>query len=115
MAYLQPLLSPAYQLDMPLLQAACRRGSMDFLAVEAILKGPEVLLPDGMEFRQGSEVRREARTRWWNADATTFRHAAIVDEASQPHLPHRVIDVCLRDRAVAAQILEDVLKLIAEL
>ena len=33
----------------------------------------------------------------------------------EPHLPHRIIDVRLADRAMPAQILEDVLKLIAEL
>ena len=36
-------------------------------------------------------------------------------EQRQPHLPHRVADVRLADRAVTAQVLENVLKFVAEL
>ena len=33
----------------------------------------------------------------------------------EPHLPERIVDVRLRDRTMPAQVLEDVLKLVAEL
>ena len=86
-AYLQPLLQPGNRLDAALIAKASRRGSMEFRAIEAILKGPEVELPDGLQFHQGDEIRNEARTRWWDADAKTFRQSAIVDKAARPSLP----------------------------
>lgn len=87
MGELKPLLQPGNRLDHDLLVAACQRGSKTFDAVEAVLKGPEVKLPDGMQFQQGDALRNEARTRWWDASATTFRESAIVDRKTQPNLP----------------------------
>lgn len=87
MAELAPRLLPGSRLDRSLFHAACRRGSPEFAAVEAILKGPEVALPDGMTFKLGGVVRREARTRWWDDSAVTFRESAIVDAATRPSLP----------------------------
>ncbi|MEO8803052.1 MAG: metallophosphoesterase [Rudaea sp.] len=86
-AYLQPLLQSGNRFDAALIEKASRSGSAEFHAVEAILKGPEVELPDGMQFCMGDEVRREARTRWWDTTATTFRQSAIVDKATRPSLP----------------------------
>ncbi len=86
-AYLKPLLQPGNRLDAALIKKASRRGSAEFHAVEAILKGPEVKLPDGMQFKMGDDMRSEARTRWWDATATTFRQSAIVGDAMRPSLP----------------------------
>ena len=96
MARLEPSLQPGQRLDANLLEAACRRGSPEFKAVEAILKGPEVELPNGITFRQGVQVRREARTRWWDASAVTYRQSAIVDEKTERLLPDTPIPEALR-------------------
>ena len=87
MAQLLPDLQPGNRLDLPLLHLACQRGSATCAAVEAILKGPEVQLPDGMQFVQGDSMRSEARTRWWDATAITFKASAIVDGKTRQHLP----------------------------
>lgn len=87
MAQLLPDLQPGNRLDLPLLHAACQRGSATYAAVEAILKGPEVQLPDGMRFLQGDTMLSDARTRWWDAEAITFRESAIVDGKTRQHLP----------------------------
>jgi hypothetical protein len=87
MTQLLPELQPGNRLDLPLLHAACQRGSAAYAAVEVILKGPEVILPDGMRFEQGDTMRSEARTRWWDAAAITFKASAIVDGTTRQHLP----------------------------
>lgn len=96
MAYLEPLLEPGNRLSLKLVEAASRRGSMPFRAVEAILKGPEVTLPDGMSFQQGDQRRTQARTRWWDAEAKTFQQSAFVDAETQPRLPDTPIPEDLR-------------------
>jgi hypothetical protein len=87
MAELAPLLLPGNRLSADLVVEASRKGSRVFEMVENIIKGPEVPLPDGRTFQQGGHVRKEARVRWWDAAATTFRQAAIVDAQTQTLLP----------------------------
>ncbi len=87
MAALAPMLQPGNRLDPDLLLQAAERGSATYVAVEAVLKGPEVRLPDGMQFMLGDCLRSEARTRWWDAAATTFKASAIVDGGSRDQLP----------------------------
>jgi hypothetical protein len=87
MAELAPLLLPGNRLSAGLVVEVSRKGSRVFQMVENILKGPEVPLPDGRSFPQGGHMRKEARVRWWDASATTFRQAAIVDAQTQPLLP----------------------------
>lgn len=93
---LAPQLEPEQRLNMALVEAASRRGSPQFDAVEAILKGPEASLPNGLSFTLGGELRHEARTRWWDANAVTFCQSAIVDAASRPLLPDTPIPAELR-------------------
>ncbi|HWG09918.1 MAG TPA: metallophosphoesterase [Rhodanobacteraceae bacterium] len=87
MEFLKPKLKPGNRIDTELLRAASRRGSPEHQAIEAILKGPEVKLPNGVEFRTGDDLRKEARTRWWDADAVTLRQTAMVDSKTAPMLP----------------------------
>ena len=96
MSALAPQLEPGQQLSMGLVEAASRRGSPAFDAIETILKGPEAELPDGLSFTMAGETRCEARTRWWDADAVTFRESAIVDDATRLLLPNTDISAELR-------------------
>lgn len=96
MARLEPKLQPGRCLDMKLLEAGCRRGSEEHRWLEAILKGPEVALPDGITFLQGDQRRSEARTRWWDSGAITFRQSAIVDDGAVPLLPDTPVPADLR-------------------
>lgn len=84
---LAPYLQSGNRLDATLLEKASRRGTREYALVENILKGPEVTLPDGRSFPQGGQMRRDARVRWWDASATTYRQAAIVDSGTQAMLP----------------------------
>ena len=67
---------------------ANQRGSSLYAAAEILLKGPEERLPPGMSFfdKDGKE-REEVRIRWWDANATTFRKAAIGMDDRLAELP----------------------------
>lgn len=93
---LRPHLKSDLTLDLPLVEAASRKGSEHFKAIETILKGPEVVLPDGLTFKQGDYFRSDARTRWWDAEAKTFRQSAIVDSATASTLPELIIPEAVR-------------------
>jgi hypothetical protein len=70
------------------LMTALTRGTEAYDAVDILLKGPEVRLPNGLTFRdpQGS-VRRKARVKWWDHGATTYRTALIVSPDVVDKLP----------------------------
>ncbi len=84
---LRPHLKPDLSPDLALVEAGCRKGSDPHKAIETILKGPEVALPDGVTFMQGAQERAEARTRWWDPNAITFRQSALVGSKDPLELP----------------------------
>lgn len=87
MADLEPLLRPGNRLDDALVAAASRKGTAEYRAVEGLLKGAEIPLPKGSSFFDKDGVERhEARLRWWDAAAVTYRAAAIVPPESRGHL-----------------------------
>jgi len=54
-------------------------STFEFFAIETILKGVEIHLPDGMSYRDADDHERTAtRLRWWDSDATTFGQAALL-------------------------------------
>lgn len=49
-----------------------------YVAVETVLKGVEVQLPDSMSFLdEGGHTRHEIRTKWWDRSLTSYRDAYI--------------------------------------
>lgn len=87
-AELEPRLRPGRRLDDSLVEAASRRDSPEFRAVETLTKGPEAALPAGAWFHDKDGHRRErVRTRWWDRDATTFREAAMLSGDWRGRLP----------------------------
>ena len=88
MAEIGPHLTPGRLLDPALMVAASRKGSMEFRAVEALIKGLEIGLPPGHEFHDKKGQRRDnVRVKWWDAKANTYRKAAILDPAAREALP----------------------------
>lgn len=59
-----------------------------FKAVEVLTKGIEIPLPEGHQFhdKDGHE-RQRVRTRWWDANAKSYRQAALLDDLSCRNLP----------------------------
>lgn len=87
MADLAPALRPGNRLDEALVAAASRKGTPEYRAVEALLKGIEIPLPHGNSFRDKDGVERhDARVRWWDSAAVTYRQAALIPLGSDTHL-----------------------------
>ena len=65
-----------------------RKGSAAYKAAETVLKGPEATLPAGHAFHdKDGHKRHEARLRWWDPSATTFRTAALGLDGRETDLP----------------------------
>ena len=76
------------KLSNGLLYAACNYGTWEFLAVETLLKGKEIKLPDGHSFTDQSGItRRNIRVRWWDDGVETFRDAFMGDERLRTNIP----------------------------
>jgi hypothetical protein len=56
--------------DGDFLKACATRGTAEFTAVDHVLKGPEMDLPDGqVYFDKGGHERHRVRVRWWDLPA----------------------------------------------
>jgi hypothetical protein len=63
-----------------------------FKAVEALTKGIEIPLPAGHTFRdKDGHERKRVRVRWWDAEATTYRTAAMLSASERERLPDTTI------------------------
>ncbi|MDT3381929.1 metallophosphoesterase [Labrys neptuniae] len=70
------------------LRKAYLGGTPEHLAADVLLKGPEVRLPVGHSFRdKDGHTRHEARLRWWDREAKTFRLAALGLDGRRSELP----------------------------
>ncbi len=55
-------------------------------AIELLLKGPEITLPQGVVFQdQDGKTRSQARVNWWNLDNSRESLFALPDHLSQQH------------------------------
>ncbi|TPQ30925.1 metallophosphoesterase [Cupriavidus pinatubonensis] len=94
MADLAAALGPGNRLNEALVAAASRKGTAEYRAIEALLKGIEVRLPPGSSFRDKDGIERHsARIRWWNSAATTYRQAACVPPGHETHLTDNEIPI----------------------
>jgi hypothetical protein len=85
---LAPFLNEANQLRPEAWEAATRKGEAAYEAIETLLKGLEVDLPEGVGFSDKDGVTRETlRVRWWDQDATSYRELGILPEAARDQLP----------------------------
>lgn len=75
---LRPHLRDGNRLTLETVEQASRKGHRAHDAIETLLKGEEVSLPEGVTFpdKDGNE-RREIRTKWWDASLTTYREACL--------------------------------------
>ncbi len=79
------MLSGTPLLDDRFLHAATTKGTREYAAVETMLKGPEMELPDGVFFEDKEKIKRKnVRVRWWALEAG----AAIADLA----MPQPILD-----------------------
>ena len=88
MAALRPHLGDGGTLTDELIVWSNRKGHWAFEAVEALCKGLEVSLPQGMSFTdKDGKTRNKARIRWWEQEPRTFRKVALAPQAVLKQIP----------------------------
>lgn len=81
-----PLLS-----DKGYIHAGRDRDSIEFHAMETLLKGPEILLPENTTFLDKDGVERDTmRVKWWLGPGHTCREMALMGEDQLELLPEDV-------------------------
>lgn len=66
-------------------------------ALETLLKGPELRLPEGFSFTDKTGHRRQhIRVRWWRSDAVNYRQLAQVPPAAEESIPELPLAAELR-------------------
>lgn len=66
------------RLTPELLVEACTEGTAAYRAIETLLKGVEVELPDGVQFNdKDGHLRTAVRVQWWDSQATKLGQVAL--------------------------------------
>jgi hypothetical protein len=105
LAQLQPHLDENNCLKSMHYQLASEPGTFFYHAIETLLKGPELFLPDGHWFSdKDGTPRPKVRVKWWQKDGSTYQDAAVVSEQNRGQLPAVAIPpherlVCYPDSA----------------
>lgn len=88
LAAIRPFLDDANRLTDAGLIAASRRGQPVYAALETLIKGLEMALPDGHRYQDKTgHWRTDVRVRWWDETATDLRDAALLDAEQRDQLP----------------------------
>ncbi|WP_405243135.1 metallophosphoesterase [Lentisalinibacter salinarum] len=75
------------------LVAGSEPGTWQHEAIDSLLKGKEIDLPDGKSVRdKGGNQRHRIRVRWWDSHATTYREAHFGPESVETHIPDDPIE-----------------------
>ncbi len=78
-------------LTASLLLKATQKGSAQFDAVEVLLKGLEIPLPEGISFKDSYDNNRhDIRIKWWE-EATTYKEYALVPPQVAERIPELTI------------------------
>jgi len=89
---LLPHLTPQNQLKPDAWLPANTNGHQVFKAVENLIKGYEVELPNGLQFQdQGGTWRNHARLKWWEDRDLPLREAIILSGVDSVELPDEQI------------------------
>jgi len=71
-----------------LLRASCNKDQWQYKAIETILKGKEIPLPDGHVFHdKDGNPRHDIRVRWWDQSASTYLQAYMGPESARTQVP----------------------------
>lgn len=72
-----------------LLRKASTKGCWEYSAIETLLKGVELSLPEGHEgFLDKEGTRRfDVRVAWWDSEATSYREAFVGPESARSTIP----------------------------
>lgn len=69
-------------------EAGARKGTEFYDALETLLKGLEISLPEGHSFLDKDGVERtQVRTKWWEAGRKTYRNLALMPQKALQAVP----------------------------
>lgn len=89
LSYLHQLTKGSYQLQQPHWALSLQAEHPLFDAIESVLKGPELALPEPYQFRDaGGHERKNIRIKWWQQQATSYRDYALVPASAQQDIPN---------------------------
>jgi len=76
-----------------LLYLSSDKSQWQYEAIETLLKGKEILLPNGRSFLDKDKNKRhEIRIQWWEQKAGTYRDAFLGPESARTHIPNDPIE-----------------------
>jgi hypothetical protein len=82
------------RLSEELLYRACEKGSLPYQAIETLLKGKEVKLPEGNQYTEKDGTQgHHIRVRWWDQEVTTYKDAYMGPESAITHIPEDPLNV----------------------
>ena len=72
-----------------LLHLSSDKSQWQYEAIETLLKGKEISLPNGRSFldKDGNE-RHEIRIQWWEQNASTYKDVFLGPESARTHIPN---------------------------
>ena len=69
------------------------KSQWQYEAIETLLKGKEISLPNGRSFLDKDKNKRhEIRIQWWEQKAGTYRDAFLGPESARTHIPNDPIE-----------------------
>jgi hypothetical protein len=93
-AQVKPLLDDNNCLKSEHYVEASEKGTFFYQAIETLLKGPELTLPDHSLFTdKDGTPRPKVRIKWWEKNLCTYKQAAVVSEQGRENLPDALIPV----------------------
>ena len=91
-AQIKPLLNENNCLKSEHYPQASEKGTFWFQAIETLLKGPELTLPDHNLFTdKDGTPRHKVRIKWWRKNLQTYQQAAVVSAAGREKIPDEPI------------------------
>lgn len=88
-ALLRPYLDGQNRLRENAWNVLGKKGTPEFDALEVLLKGYELTLPNSIQFAdKDGHMRSQIRTRWWDLNATTYRQIARVPSEHIETMPN---------------------------
>ena len=95
---IKPKLNPDNTLSDELFVKASEEGSEEFLAIETLLKGMEIALPESFSFKdKDKNIRKHIRIKWWEKDATSYRDYAQVSKDVLLDIPDTILPTTVCD------------------
>ncbi|GAA0406183.1 metallophosphoesterase [Cocleimonas flava] len=89
---IKPHLNPDNTLSNDLFIKASEKDSAEYDAIEILLKGIEISLPDGFQFSdKRGKVRTRTRIKWWKEGAKTYRDYSQVPKNQLHNIPDIVL------------------------